>query len=292
MIKMTMHHGEEIQQRDLPCDFLSLKVNLYQMNIMRSPSEVSVQDAQAEFTSNNPFGQKLIGLIHPDDTLADVDVASHQIAAAPQPIQRTMRQMLMDGSFETIADIQNSRDWLLEEMCGARQFYYFPLACSMADENGEQYKADPAMLLSCTDKIQKSLEWDQARDIDTMAMYFWCIDHKTDEAIKDKLLTIQWGVEKIRGQLYGRVEVTSTAPFTAQEDAAMKKWINGQNSDGLGEGFEQRPIEAIYGDIYVHFLNAGEDYFILNADEFKQSLGTQAEVQMDEQDSGMDEISM
>ncbi len=38
MIKMTMHHGEEIQQRNLPCDFLSLKVSLYQMNIMRSPS--------------------------------------------------------------------------------------------------------------------------------------------------------------------------------------------------------------------------------------------------------------
>ena len=65
MIKMTMHHGEEIQQRNLPCNFLSLKVSLYQMNIMRSPSEVSVQDAQAEFTSDDPLGQKLIGLIRP-----------------------------------------------------------------------------------------------------------------------------------------------------------------------------------------------------------------------------------
>ncbi len=67
MIKMTMHHGEEIQQRDLPCDFLSLKVSLYQMNIMRSPSEVSVQDAQAEFTGDDPLGQKLIGLIRPNE---------------------------------------------------------------------------------------------------------------------------------------------------------------------------------------------------------------------------------
>ncbi len=74
MIKMTRHHGEEIPQRELPCDFLSLKVSLYQMNIMLGPSEVSVQDVQAGFTSDDPLGQKLIGLIRPSDTLSDVDV--------------------------------------------------------------------------------------------------------------------------------------------------------------------------------------------------------------------------
>ncbi len=137
MINMTMHHGEEIQQRDLPCDFLSLKVSLYQMNIMLDPSEVSVQDVQAEFVSRDPLGQKLIGLIRPSDTLADVDVAIHQIKGAPQPIQSALGQMLMDGSFETIGDIQNSWERLLEEMCEARQFYYFSLSCSIEDEDGE-----------------------------------------------------------------------------------------------------------------------------------------------------------
>ncbi len=267
MIKMTMHRGEEIQQRDLPCDFLSLKVSLYQMNIMRHPSEVSVQDVQAEFASSNPLGQKLIGLIRPGDLLSDVDVAVHQIKTAPQPIQSAMRQMLMDGSNETIADIQDSRDRLLEELCGARQCYYFPLSCSMEDEDGELYESDADALTAYSEQIQDAIERDQARDIDTMAMYFWCTDPETNEAIKDKLLTIRWGVEEIRGQLYGCVEVTSTAPLTAQEEAAMKEWISGQNSDGLGEGFEQRPIETDYGDIYVHFWNAGDDYFIAVEDE-------------------------
>ncbi len=267
MIKMTMHHGEEIQQRELPCDFLSLKVSLYQMNIMRSPSEVAVQDVQAEFTSDDPLGQKLIGLIRPGDLLSDVDVAVHQIKAAPQPIQSAMRQMLLDGSFKAIADIQNSRDRLLEELCGARQCYYFPLSCSMEDEDGELYESDADALTSYSEQIQDAIERDQARDIDTMAMYFWCTDPETNEAIKNKLLTIRWGAEEIRGQLYGRVEVTSTTPFTAQEDAALKEWIVSQNADGLGEGFEQRPIETDYGDIYVHFWNAGEDYFIAAEDE-------------------------
>ena len=60
MIKMTIHHGEEVQQRDLPCDFLSLRMSLYQMNLMLAPNEVSVRDVQAEFTSTDPIGQKLI----------------------------------------------------------------------------------------------------------------------------------------------------------------------------------------------------------------------------------------
>ena len=67
MIKMTIYHGEEVQQRDLPCDFLSLRMSLYQMNLMRHPDEVSVRDVQAEFTSTDPIGQKLISLIRPGD---------------------------------------------------------------------------------------------------------------------------------------------------------------------------------------------------------------------------------
>ncbi len=173
MIKMTMHHGEEIQQRDLSCDFLPLKVSLYQMSIMRSPSEVTVQDVQAEFVSRDPLGQKLIGLIRSGDTLTDVDVAAHQMKVASQPIQSATRQMLMDDSFETIGDIQNSRDRLLEELCGAKQHYYFPLACSMEDEDGKLHESDSSILPSCANQIQKALEWNQARDIDTMAMYIY-----------------------------------------------------------------------------------------------------------------------
>lgn len=44
MIKMTMHYGGEVQQQELPCDFLFLRMGLYRMNLMRGPDEVSVQD--------------------------------------------------------------------------------------------------------------------------------------------------------------------------------------------------------------------------------------------------------
>ena len=114
MIKMTIHHGEEVQQRDLPCDFLSLRMSLYQMNLLRQPDEVSVRDVSASFESTDPIGQKLISLIRPGDLLSDVDVAIHQLKAAPQAIQEALRQKLMDGTFKTIKDIHIGRDRLLE----------------------------------------------------------------------------------------------------------------------------------------------------------------------------------
>ena len=272
MIKMTIHNGEEVQQRNLPCDFLSLRMSLYQMNLMRAPSEVSVRDVQAEFTSTDPIGQKLISLIRPTDLLSDVDVAVHQIKAEATSIRETLCQHLLNGDLDTIEDIKVDRDRLLEEMCGARQAYYFPLTCSVTDEDGELYESDASELTQYSEQIQDAVEKDQARDIDTMAMYFWCHNPKLNDSIQSKLLTAVWGVEEIRGQLYGRVEVTSTVPLTAEETAAMKAWISGQNSDGLGEGFEQRPIETDYGDIYVHFWNSGSDYFLSTTEELNLDL--------------------
>ena len=272
MIKMTIHNGEEVQQRELPCDFLSLRMSLYQMNLMRAPSEVSVQDVQASFESTDPLGQKLIGLIRPSDLLSDVDLAVHQIKAAPDPIRDTLCRHLLNGDFGTIEDIQLDRERLLEEMCCARQVYYFPLTCSVTDEDGELYESDACELTRYAEQIQDAIEKDQARDIDTMAMYFWCHKPRLNDSIHSKLLTAVWGVEEIHGQLYGRVEVTSTVPLTLEENAAMKEWISGQNSDGLGEGFEQRPIETCDGDIYVHFWNSGSDYFLATAEELNPGL--------------------
>ena len=214
MIKMTIHHGEEVQQRNLPCDFLSLRMSLYQMNLMLAPNEVSVRDVQAEFTSTDPIGQKLISLIRPGDLLSDVDVAIHQLKAAPQAIQEAMRQRLLDGIFETIEDIHIGRDQLLEEKCGFRQLYYFPLACSIPDEDGNLEEVSPYILPQYSEQIQDAIEADQKRDIDTMAMYFWTHDQKVNDSIRSKLLTCEWGLASIGPSLYGQVEVTATEPFT------------------------------------------------------------------------------
>lgn len=152
MIKMTIHHGEEVQQRDLPCDFLSLRMSLYQMNLMLAPNEVSVRDVQAEFTSTDPIGQKLISLIRPGDLLSDVDVAIHQLKAAPQAIQEAMRQRLLDGTFETIEDIHMDDQEVqrrsqvtaeLSRMCDTGHYTDEQLLTIILDNARKQYELCP-----------------------------------------------------------------------------------------------------------------------------------------------------
>lgn len=275
MIQMTIHNGEEVQQRELPCDFLSLRMSLYKVDLMRGPDEVSVKDVDASFESSDPLGQKLIGLIRPTDLLSDVDVAVHQIKSSPEPIRDALCQHLLNGDFAAIEDIRIDRDRLLAEQCGFRQSYYFPLACSMEDEDGALIEYTSMDLTPYEDQIQNAIERDQAWDIDTMAMYFWCHNPKLNDSIHSKLLTCVWDVEEVSGNLYGRVDVTATAPFSLEETEAMKDWICGQNSDGFGEGFEQRPIETEDGDLYVHFWSSDPDYFIATCEELEQGLSEQ-----------------
>ena len=59
-----------------------------------------------------------------------------------------------------------------------------------------------------------------------------------------------------------------------EEDAEIKDFLTGQCSDGLGESLEQREIRVEDGDMYVSFWQSGEDYFMLNSDEFDEYLQT------------------
>ena len=77
------------------------------------------------------------------------------------------------------------------------------------------------------------------------------------------------------GVLYGCIRAELTAPFTADEEAEFKDWLEGQCSDGYGEGLEQRSIRVEDGDMYVSFWHGGDDWFMLNGDEFDQHLSEQ-----------------
>ena len=60
--------------------------------------------------------------------------------------------------------------------------------------------------------------------------------------------------------------------MTAEETHALKDWISGQNSDGLGEGYEQHEIRTGDGEFSVSFWNSGGDYFVYNSDEMEEHL--------------------
>lgn len=105
---------------------------------------------------------------------------------------------------------------------------------------------------------------------DDMADYFDEYDSKT---AKPKIQSMIWGFESVDGCLYGRVIVTLAEELTEKETEEVKDYICGQNSDGLGEGFEQQEIRIDYDEeIYVSFWNWSDNYWIYDEDEFNRKI--------------------
>mgnify|MGYP000232217450 CR=1 FL=1 len=79
-------------------------------------------------------------------------------------------------------------------------------------------------------------------------------------------------VEIWQGELWGVLEVKSHGSLSEKELEAVKDYWSGQESDGWGEGFEQRPIQIEDGELYVSFWNSSDSFFITTEEQLK---GTQ-----------------
>lgn len=113
-----------------------------------------------------------------------------------------------------------------------------------------------------------------AIDENNMADYF-----HGNNGVSEKLRSAEWGFERRNGELYGCITVQTAGPLTEDEEQDLKEWITGQNSDGLGEGFEQREIYFEGGHrgafMYVSLWSPDDDYFVDNQDEFEDRLMNQ-----------------
>lgn len=152
------------------------------------------------------------------------------------------------------------------------QRFYFPLTVNTYEmEDGymdwdNPTEADGRTAYRYRGDIENAL--DEYNAGDDMAQYF----HGSETA-KSKIASAEWHFEAVGACLYGRVDVALTEPLTAEETEAVKEWITGQNSDGLGEGFEQRRIDTHDGNtIFVSFWNFSDNYYVKAETEFKTSV--------------------
>lgn len=77
-------------------------------------------------------------------------------------------------------------------------------------------------------------------------------------------------VESWDGKLWGVLKVKSHGPLSPQELSGLMEEWQGQESDGWGEGFEQREIKTEEGELCVSFWNSDNDFFIKTEQELKQ----------------------
>lgn len=91
-----------------------------------------------------------------------------------------------------------------------------------------------------------------------------------DEALKEKVHSLYPTVEVVDGELWGVMTAGLKETLTGEETATLMDYVCGQNSDGYGEGFEQRPIKTPDGEIYVSFWDS-ENYSMKLEQEMKNS---------------------
>ena len=158
-----------------------------------------------------------------------------------------------------------ARIFEIEELAVMVKSFYFPL--TVYCYNSGRYEGDECdekIALIYRSYIEKAFSEYQGEDVD-MAKYF---GERRSKTASKKTKRIEWKFEETKNRLYGRVDVLLTEELTADETEALKDWICGQNSDGLGEGFEQREFRAGDMILSVCFWNSSDDYRIYDETEF------------------------
>ena len=79
------------------------------------------------------------------------------------------------------------------------------------------------------------------------------------ENLKAKIDCVEWILEDIDG---GTVSTWANERLSEEEEDELRKWIAGQCSDGIGEGFAQQPF-AEYNDSQVSFSRADKYELVL-----------------------------
>ena len=253
-----------------PMDLYALYQELHDIGYQGGPHRVKLTDNEGDdirvkLYSDNDFGNHLIRLFRETDTLEDVHTVVGAIDIAPDEVKEQLEEDVLHDQLDTKEELFNTLRELKEANAPIVTTFYCPLTGQFYDtEDGGMNDVDGRYLSDYQDEIQERLEREQNPDFE---LGDYITDHPTANA---KLKMAVWSVEEIGGVLYGRIDCRSAESFTAEEIAAIKDGITGQNSDGFGEGFEQREIPTDDGDMYVSFWHPGDDYCIYTQEEMDE----------------------
>ena len=134
------------------------------------------------------------------------------------------------------------------------------------DWNGDDYDISSEQLTEHQKLLDERMKEYQICNGKGMEQFF---DSNSD--VQSKLKSIVWGFEEFDNKLYGVTTAELTDEIDNKGIADLKDWISGQNSDGLGEGFEQQDFDIDEGKLSVSLWNFSE-YFIYTEEEFQQYL--------------------
>ncbi len=272
MLNALVHNGDNTLVLPLPTDFMNFQMKLFSIGIRQRPQEIKLTDNEEDqirvkLFSGSDIGNHLIRIFKESDTLANANITAHMVMTANDHIKTELEQNIIHDQYSNSSELLRDIKEMIDAAGKYEETFYCPLTLQIPDEDGELSEIDNSLLVDYEYDIRETIQKEQHRDLNDMAHYYW-----GNDGVKAKLTSAVWDVEQRNGELFGSIHVRFKEPLTDAETTALKEWISGQNSDGLGEGFEQHPIESEDGDLYVSYWHSGDDYFLYDEDEMENYL--------------------
>ncbi|MBR7033711.1 MAG: hypothetical protein IKI03_08795 [Clostridia bacterium] len=261
---------------DFPCDIYDVYEKLQSVGIRKSPHQITLSDedgddVRVKLYSESDVGKHLLLTLHAQNSLADANMLAFMVDNVKPDFRLRLEQNLIHDQYGSMQEVTDTIKQMLYESGPVKAVFYCPLVGEIIDNEGFGSPVDGRFLRSYQRAIEEALEADTADDGTDMAEFF-----DMDDGVKAKLVSAQWSVESYRERLFGKIECRLKEELTDAETDILTDWINGQNSDGYGEHFEQQPIGTEDGDLYVSFWNSGNNYAIMTRDELDEYIDNQS----------------
>lgn len=275
MLKVSLQKDGKTVLLELPLSHKDMVSKLSSVGITKSPKNMLCSDGandgiRIKVYGDSEFEKMVADSVKPHNNLSSVNAFWELYQNMPHHAREDIVEKFL------VADKQSLEVFgklvLQSRISTTLEKYYCPLVVSVysRDKYGDlieeptEYGGDYAAGIE--DKIRDLIRNEDSRMDNDLADYF----DGSCSAV-DKLLSVKFSTQNVDGIVYGCIRVELTEKFTPEEDAEFKDWLEGQCSDGYGEGLEQRPIDVDGDEAYVSFWNS-DDYYLLNEDEFDEFL--------------------
>lgn len=269
MITAIIRNKENTLVLDLPHSIYDIYEKLQSIGIMQPPKRIPLTDNEDEdigvkLFSESDFGQHLILTLNEKNSIADANMLTLVIGAASEDIKEELEQNVLYDQYGSMNEVVATVRQMTQDAGPVKAVFFCPLVGNIDEGDRDMFTVGDSYLADSEDEINDALKEYTANDENDMAAYY-----NEDDGIKEKLTSAVWSVELHGSRLFGRIDCSLKEPLTTEETERLREWITGQCADGLGEGFEQQPIDTMDGELFVSFWNSGDDYAMMTEDEFE-----------------------
>ena len=279
MITAIIRNKKNTLVLELPHSIYGIYEKLQSIGIMQPPKQIPLTDNEDEdigvkLFSESDFGQHLLLTLNEKNTIADANMLTFVVLAADTDIKEELEQNVLHDQYGSMDEVISAVRQMTQDAGPVKAVFFCPLIGNIDEGDGDMFTVGDSYLADSADEIVGALKEYTADDENDMAAYY-----NEDDGVSEKLTSAVWSVELHGNRLFGRIDCSLKEALTAEETEALRDWLTGQCSDGLGEGFEQQPIDTMDGELFVSFWNSGDDYAMMTENEFDVYL-QQNEMQM------------